>query len=108
MEEFFKDLDILVEWYNKNYITLDMYMKIKSNICDYFKEKNQKKGRRGFTILTNKKLRKQIELMADYMVSGLDEIYVNKDIVYIKDNRVTEERKCNECIIKYFERKIEK
>lgn len=76
------------------------------------KEKNQKKGRRGFTILANKKLRKQIELMADYMVSGLDEISFKNIckqghcIHKIKDNKVTDERKCNGCIIKYFERKI--
>lgn len=49
--------------------------------------------------------------MADYMVSGLDEISFKNIckqghcIHKIKDNRVTEERKCNECIIKYFERK---
>lgn len=47
MEELFKDLDILEEWYNKNYITLEMYMKIKSNICDYYKEKRDSKKEEG-------------------------------------------------------------
>lgn len=42
-EEFFKDLDILEQWYDKNYLTLDMYMKIKSNICDCFRKKRKKR-----------------------------------------------------------------
>lgn len=37
MEDLFKDIDKLEEFYNKNFITLEEYMKIKSNIVDYYK-----------------------------------------------------------------------
>lgn len=37
MEELFKDIDKLEEFFNKNFITLEEYMKIKSNIVDYYK-----------------------------------------------------------------------
>lgn len=37
MEDLFKDIDKLEEFFNKNFITLEEYMKIKSNIVDYYK-----------------------------------------------------------------------
>lgn len=37
MENLFKDIDKLEEFFNKNFITLEEYMKIKSNIVDYYK-----------------------------------------------------------------------
>lgn len=39
MEDLFKDIDKLEEFFNKNFITLEEYMKIKSNIVDYYKPK---------------------------------------------------------------------
>lgn len=37
MEELFKDIDKLEEFFDKNFITLEDYFKIKSNIIDYYK-----------------------------------------------------------------------
>lgn len=37
MEDLFKDIDKLEEFFNKNIVTLEEYMKIKSNIVDYYK-----------------------------------------------------------------------
>lgn len=37
MEDLFKDIDKLEEFFNKNFITLEEYRKIKSNIVDYYK-----------------------------------------------------------------------
>ena len=39
MEDLFKDIDKLEEFFNKKFITLEEYMKIKSNIVDYYKPK---------------------------------------------------------------------
>lgn len=39
MEELFRDIDKLEEFFNKNFIALEEYMKIKSNIVDYYKSK---------------------------------------------------------------------
>ena len=41
MEELFRDIDKLEEFFNKNFITLEEYMRIKSNIVDYYKSKNK-------------------------------------------------------------------
>lgn len=37
MEDLFKDIDKLEEFFNKNFIKLEEYMKIKSKIVDYYK-----------------------------------------------------------------------
>lgn len=37
MEELFKDIDKLEEFFNKNFITLEEYLKIKSSIVDSYK-----------------------------------------------------------------------
>lgn len=37
MEDLFKDIDKLEEFFNKNFVNLEEYMKIKSNIVDYYK-----------------------------------------------------------------------
>ena len=53
----------------------------------------------------------QIDLMADYMLSGLDYTAFNNIckqghcVHELKDNRPTKCRKCENCIKQYFERK---
>ena len=60
----------------------------------------------------SKKLRKQIKLMVDYMVSGLEDTAFNNIckqghcVHELKDNRVTKRRMCEKCINEYFERRI--
>lgn len=57
-------------------------------------------------------LDKQIDLMEDYMLSGLEDIAFNNIckqghcIHVLKDNRLTKCRKCKECIKQYFEGKV--
>ena len=54
---------------------------------------------------------KQIDLMADFMIGGLEDIAFKaickkSNCVYeLKDNRPTKCRKCKDCIKQYFKRK---
>ena len=41
MEALFKEMLILENWYNNGIINLEDYLKIKSNIVDYYKPKNK-------------------------------------------------------------------
>lgn len=63
----------------------------------------------------NKEIEKKdkiIDLMADYMLSGLDDTAFNNIckqghcVHELKDNRLTKCRKCKDCIKQYFERKV--
>lgn len=41
MEKMFEYLDTLEEWYNNSFMTLQDYLKIKSAIVDFYRNKNQ-------------------------------------------------------------------
>lgn len=41
MEELFRDIETLENWYNNSIINLEEYLKIKSNIVDFYKPKNE-------------------------------------------------------------------
>ena len=43
-EELFKNINILEEWYKKDFITLEMYYQIKSKIIDKYLEENKDDG----------------------------------------------------------------
>ena len=55
---------------------------------------------------------KQMDLMADFMIGGLEDIAFKaickkSNCVYeLKDNRPTKCRKCKDCIKQYFKRKV--
>lgn len=72
------------------------------------KERTEERDRKD-DIIT--KLNKQIDSMADYMLSGLDDTTFNNIckqghcVHVLKDNRPTKCRKCKDCIKQYFERK---
>lgn len=42
IEEMFKNIDILEDFYNKGFINIEEYLKIKSNIIDFYKNKENK------------------------------------------------------------------
>ena len=61
----------------------------------------------------NIQLKKQIDLMAEFMLGGLEDFAFNaickksKCVYELKDNRPTKCRQCKDCITQYFERKVE-
>ena len=61
--------------------------------------------------LVIRKKDKQIDLMADYMIGGLEDVAFNSickksNCIYeLKDNRPTGFKKCKDCIKQYFENK---
>lgn len=43
IEEMFKNIDILEDFYNKGFINIEEYYKIKSNIIDFYKKYKENK-----------------------------------------------------------------